>query len=255
MKRIVFCFGVFVLGFSGYSQDAREISQKALDVMQVGSMEMEATLTIVDAKGRERVRQLFTQSKTFGDVSKTMLKFTSPADVKGTALLIYDYDNQADDMWIFLPALRKTRRIVSSEKGKSFMGSEFSNADMSMPNPDDFNYSLLGEVVLNGHTCWKVESKCANEDVEDENGYSRKVSWIEKATWLCYKVEFYNFDDELYKLQLISDYKKDSNGHSFAYHMEMSNVQTNRKSLMTVDRYKTGLDLSEDSFSPAMLER
>lgn len=256
-KRGVFVF-VFVFGFGfgfSFGQTAQEISDRAVAAMEVESMEMAATLTIVDGKGNERKRQLITQTQEFDGVSKTLLKFTAPADVKGTALLIFDYENQSDDMWIFLPALRKTRRIVSSEKGKSFMGSEFSNADMSIPNAADFSYNLLGEEVFEGHTCWKVESKCLNEDIEDENGYSRKLSWIEKGTYRCYKVEFYDLDNKLAKVQLISNYKEDPSGHAFAYSMEMKNLQNNRKSLMKVDRYQSGMDFSEDSFSPALLQR
>ena len=84
-------------------------------------------------------------SKTFEDnTEKRIIKFISPAEVQGTGILIYDYENRPDDMWIYLPALRKTRRIVSREKSNSFMGSEFSNADMTAPSLEDFEYTLLG---------------------------------------------------------------------------------------------------------------
>ena len=76
--------------------------------------------------------------------------FTSPADVRGTAMLIYDYENKDDDMWIYMPAIRKIRRIVSSEKGKNFMGSEFTNADMSKPNMNDFDYRILSSETYSG---------------------------------------------------------------------------------------------------------
>jgi hypothetical protein len=103
-------------------------------------MEAISTLRIYDARGRERVRQTSMASRLFesGSTEKRIIRFLSPAEVKGTGMLIYDYDDRNDDMWIYMPALRKTRRIISNEKRKSFMGSEFSNADMSAPNLEDF---------------------------------------------------------------------------------------------------------------------
>ena len=257
MKTIILCLVMFIssLGFSLNAQNAREISNAAMDVMRFGSMEMKATLKIHDAKGRERVRQLETYSKAFGETTKTIIKFTSPADVRGTAMLIVDYNDKADDMWIHLPALRKTRRIVSGERGKNFMGSEFTNADMSLPNMDDFVYKTLGEEEYDGHVCWKIQSSCKTEDLEDENGYKRKVSWIDKENSLCYKVEFYDLEDELFKTQLIKEFQKQSNGKYFAYYMEMYNDQNGRRSVMTTDSFKLGSDLDEGSFSPNTLEK
>lgn len=238
-------------------QDAREISVKAMDIMEVDRMEMEARLLILDAKGRERSRRLVTRTGSFDGVTKTILKFTEPAEVKGTALLIYDYDDQPDDMWIFMPALRKTRRILSSDKGKRFMGSEFTHADMASPNPDDFTYRLIGEEQLDDHACWTIESRCKNDQLADEYGFSKKISWIEKETYLCYQVEFYDFDEELFKLQLMNDYRRDSKDRPFAWYMEMSNLDNGRQSVMKVEAYASGPSVSftESSFTPALLER
>ena len=96
---------------------------------------------------------------------KRIIKFLSPADVKGTGILIFDYPEKSDDMWIYLPALRKTRRIVSKEKSKSFMGSEFSNANMTAPGLDDFTYATIGEEELEGKFCIIIESVPANSRI------------------------------------------------------------------------------------------
>ncbi len=126
--------------------DGREIMQKSRDVSKLDGMEAISTLRIYDAKGRERVRETSMASKLFesGAIEKRIIRFLAPAEVKGTGMLIYDYDQRNDDMWIYMPALRKTRRIISNEKSKSFMGSEFSNADMSAPSLEDFNYTITG---------------------------------------------------------------------------------------------------------------
>ena len=127
---------------SASAQDAREIIRKSHDVVKVSSFEAVSTLTITDSKGNQRIRQNTMASISLPDgTEKRIIKFLSPAEVKGTGILIFDYPEKSDDMWIYLPALRKTRRIVSREKSKSFMGSEFSNANMTAPGLEDFTYA------------------------------------------------------------------------------------------------------------------
>ncbi|MBN2274350.1 MAG: outer membrane lipoprotein-sorting protein [Bacteroidales bacterium] len=253
--KCAFFLAALLITAAGMSQTARQINEKATDVIDYEAMEMLSTLKIYDSKGSERVRQITTATRKFGETNKTMIKFISPPDVKGTAMLIYDYKSSGDDMWIYLPALRKTRRIVSHEKGKNFMGSEFTNADMSKPNMNDFQYKILGTEDYEGKTCWKIESACNNETVADENGFSRKISYIEKETYLCHKVEFYDIRGDLHKTQYIRQYKKQPNGKYFAYQMEMKNEQNGRKSILIVDKFQTGSTLPESAFTAAMLEK
>ena len=238
-----------------FAQTAREISDKTIEAVDFEAMEMTLTLKIYDSKGRERIRQITTASKKFGEINKTIMKFTAPADIKGTAILIFDNKSKDDDMWIYMPALDKTRRIVSSEKSKSFMSSEFTNADMSRPNMSDFNYTILSSETYNGYSCWIIETSCKDEDIEDENGYSRRIAWIEKETYLCHKIEFYDLSGELHKIQFIEQYKEQSNDKHFAFYMEMENQQNGRKSVMTINEFQIGSTLTENIFTPAMLKK
>ncbi len=254
MKKIqIIVLLTCLMGISAFSQTAREISEKSSNVIEFKSIEMASTLKIIDNKGRERIRQLVTASREFDGVNKTILKFTAPADIKGTTLLIYDNKTTADDMWIYMPALRKTRRIVSSEKGKGFMGSEFTYADMGKPNMNDFNYKILREETFEGKQCWVIESTCKNEDVEDENGFLRQEAWIEKGSYLCHKTASYDFDNELLRVQFIKDYKKQAGGSYFAFYMEKKNVQNGRQSIMTIDKFQQTCSLPESDFSPNVL--
>jgi len=238
-----------------YSQNAKEISEKSLELTRVNAMEMTSTLTIIDPKGRERVRQTTTASKKFDETTKIITKFISPADVKGTGLLVYDHKNKDDDMWIYLPALRKVRRIVSSEKGKSFMGSEFSNADMSAPKLDDFNYKILGETTFEGKDCWQIESIPVTDQLADDLGFSKKVSLVDKESFFTYKNIFYDYDDEILKEILLSDYEEVDDAKYMVRKMEATNLQSDRKSVMTIDKLQKGSALSENSFTPAALEK
>ena len=238
-----------------WSQNAKEISKKTLDLTSVDAMEMTSTLSIYDAKGKERVKQTATASKRFGETTKIITRFVSPADVKGIGLLIYDNEDKDDEMWIYLPALRKVRRIVSSEKGKSFMGSEFSNADMSKPNPDDYTYNLIGSEQYKGNDCWQIESIPINEDIADKNGFSKKIAWINKISFQTYKVVYYDFDNEPYKEMLLSKYEEAGKGKFMIRKMEILNLQNGRKSVLTIDQLQMGSAIGENSFTPAALEK
>lgn len=245
---------IIIMGWLGLkAQDAQAIADKASEVINPGSMEMTSTLKIYDNKGNVRVREVSNAIAKFSGTTKTLFKFLSPPDVKGTTILIYDYENKDDDMWVYLPSLRKTRRIVASEKGKSFMGSEFSNADMSKPTMSDFTYSLKGSETLDGKDCWKLESKCANAGVEDANVYSRKVAWIEKSSYLTWKIEFYDYADKLLKVETFGDYRKQAGGKYFAFKLNMRNVQNSRKSEIVINKYQAGSALKESAFSATSL--
>ena len=112
--------------------DAEQIMSKSRALTITGSLSAEIRLIITDKGGATRTRTISMTTKSFKDGSeKRFIRFIDPADVRGTAMLIVDNKNSADEIWIHLPALKKTRRIVSSEKGRSFMGSEFSNSDLT----------------------------------------------------------------------------------------------------------------------------
>ncbi len=238
-----------------YGQTGQEIMKKSGDLISLDAMEMVSTLKIYNEKGSERMRKMATASKKFGQTTKMIMKFTDPADVRGTAILIYDNADSNDDMWIYLPALRKSRRIVSNEKGRNFMGSEFTNADMSKPNLSDFNYIILGEENINSKICWKVETTPKTSSLQNEYGYSKRVSLVEKDTYRALEIEYFDLQGKPHRKEILKDYRKLQDGRYFAFYMEMNNLQNKRKSVMIVEDIQTGSTLSENVFTPAMLEK
>jgi len=246
-------------GSSPEDPGGREIMEKAREASQFKGLEAVSTLRIYDSKGRERVRQTSMASRSFdnGATEKRIIRFLSPAEVKGTGMLIFDYREKKDDMWIFMPALRKTRRIVSSEKSKSFMGSEFSNADMSAPVLDDFRYEVLRSEIIDGTECWVIETLPVNEDVMDETGYGRRVVWIGKTDYVLRKAEYFNEDNELFKLMKASDIKAidPGGGKYMAMLMEMVNEKNGRRSVMSMDKIQYNPEVKEEYFTLAYLEK
>ncbi|MDD3739705.1 MAG: outer membrane lipoprotein-sorting protein [Bacteroidales bacterium] len=250
---------ITVLSFLSFNllnaQDAKEIVNKSTKAILSDAMEMTSTLKIYDNKGNVRTRQVKNTTKKFADATKTIIKFLSPADVKGTGMLIFDYEEKDDDMWVYLPSLKKTRRIVSSEKSSSFMGSEFSNSDMSKPKMSDYNYKLLSTETISGKEYYKIETTCKTAEIEAIEKFKRKITYIEKSTYLPYKTETYDKDNKLIKTITMTDYKLQSTGKYMAFKMTAVNNKTGRKSEIIITNLVTSSSLDESYFSTSNLEK
>lgn len=254
MYRFILSIGLLVVLMSLSAQDAAEIIKKSHDIVKLKSFEATSTLVINDGRGNKRVRNNTMASKTFADnTEKRVIRFLSPAEVKGTGILIYDHDNKSDDMWIYLPALRKTRRIVSSEKSKGFMGSEFSNADMTAPAMEDFIYKSLGTEMIGSVECWKIGSSPVNMDIEDEYGYSQVISWIGKNDYLVRQRHYMDYDGEHFKTITTQAFKQFNDKYMIT-EMTAENHSNGRSSTMKMDRILIS-DTNEDYFTVAYLER
>jgi hypothetical protein len=227
---------------------------KCRDLSLAGSMSATIKLSITEKNGASRNRTISMTTKSFsGGLEKRFIKFIEPSDVRGTAMLVVDNKNAADEMWIYLPALKKTRRIVSSEKGKSFMSSEFSNADMSSPTLSDFiNRHIAGSGSGNQ---WIIESKPVDEDKADEYGYSRKISYISMDKCQVQKMEFYNFDNELFKTIEIRSVYPLIDGKYMVNDMIASNLLTNRKSEILFSNINDKATVADSYFTVQNLER
>ncbi|HUU03376.1 MAG TPA: outer membrane lipoprotein-sorting protein [Myxococcota bacterium] len=238
---------------------AEEIMHKAFKAIKLDGAEAVASLIIYDARGNKRVRKTATVSKLYDDgaTEKRLIRFLTPADVKGTGLLTYDYEKKTDDMWLYLPALRKSRRIVASEKAKSFMGSEFTYADITPPVVEDFKHKIVRSEKAGGVDCWVIESVPKNNDIAEENGFSKKTSYIGKADYTMRKAIYYDLDGDLHKQLDAPEIKEiDTNKHRYRpMHMIMVNKQNKRRSELKMDKVQLRLDVPDDYFTTRYLER
>lgn len=234
--------------------DANEIMNKSRDLTLTTSISSTISLTIIEKGGSIRERTISMISKSYPDGSeKRLIRFIQPADVRGTSMLIVDNKNTADEMWIYLPALKKTRRIISSEKGKSFMSSEFSNADMSSPALSDFTNKHLNNSGENN--LWVIESTPVSSDKADEYGYLRKISYIRKDNWQVKKIEYYNFDNQIFKIMEVKEIQPVENGKYIIKDMVANNIVTGRSSQILFDKISTGINIQDTEFSLQNLER
>ncbi len=239
------------------SQDPKAIIRESHQVVKIKSFEAVSTLTITDSRGNQRIRNNSMASMSLEDgTEKRIIKFNAPAEVKGTGILIFDYPDKSDDMWIYLPALRRTRRIVSREKSKSFMGSEFSNADMTAPALEDFTYRLLREETVNGNPSFRIESVPKTADLAEEYGYTRSEALIDKNSYLAYRTEYFDGDGDLYKTITNKDFKllDPENNRYMVTHMEAVNHSNLRTSEMVMDQVEA-IQTKESYFTVAYLEK
>lgn len=238
---------------------AQEVMEKAAETRMVDGSEAVVKMSIISEKGQVRERTLALATKIYdgGKTEKRVYRFTSPPDVNGTGVLVYDYDAKDDDIWVYLPALRKTRRIVSSQRSKSFMGSEFSYADVNAPTLSDFNYKFVKEEAAGGEPCWVVEVTPKDDKVAKDEGYAKKLYWVSKATYAIRKGEFYDLDGKLLKelnsknIQLLDPKKK----RYRTMYMEMVNKQNGRKSVFESEKAALSTNLQDDLFTTRYLER
>jgi hypothetical protein len=253
-KKVIFLvFLLPLLPAAAQRPDALQIMDKSRELSLTGSMSASIDLTIMEKSGAIRNRKISITTKSFENgLEKRMIRFIEPADVRGTSMLVIDNKNAADEMWIYLPALKRTRRIVSSEKGKSFMSSEFSNADMSSPTLSDFRHRHLEKSGTNNQ--WIIESIPADEDIADEYGYSKKISYIDIKNNQVQKMEFYNFDNELFKVIEIKSTFPLDNGKYLIKNMVANNLINERKSEILFGSIKVGVDVDDSFFTTRNLE-
>jgi len=243
-----------LLQASAQEPDAGQIMSRSRELSLIGSLSATINLLIVEKSGAERNRTINMTTKSYPDgLEKRFIRFVEPADVRGTTMLIVDNKNIMDEMWIYLPALKKTRRIVSSEKGRSFMSSEFSNADMTSPNLADFTNRHTGASGVNNQ--WIIESIPVNEDKADEYGYSRKITFISMDKYQIQKMEFYNADNELFKTITIKSIFPFGDGKYMIRNMIASNLKTSRKSEILFTNISDRIKVDDSFFSLQNLER
>ena len=227
---------------------------RSRDLTITGSLSATVSLTITEKSGATRNRTISMTTKSYADgLEKRFIKFVEPADVRGTAMLVVDNKSTSDEMWVYLPALRKVRRIVASEKGKSFMNSEFSNADMSSPNVSDFNNRHLDNSGKNNR--WVIESRPVSDEKCQEYGYTRKVTWLSMDKEQVEKMEFYNFDNELFKVIEIKNVQPLAEGRYMIKDMLASNLSTNRSSEIRFSKISEGVKVDDSFFTVQNLEK
>lgn len=261
MKRLILSFTALFLTLSLFAESLTgyDIMKKADEVPSPTNSSSTATLTIHSKKGSDRIREVIMKSKDYGDVEKQVIVFTTPKDVSGTGYLMFEYAEDAagnkkdSDNWLYMPAMKKTRRIASSgsESEGSFMGTDFTYQDMGDRSLSKYDYKLLGEESVDGTACYKVE--CISKAHTEKD--PRYISYISKSDYSLRKCEFYDRQDQLHRVLTCSDFVT-IKGFTTAQKMKMENVQSGTWSLIeTKNIIYDEEELDDSIFTVAALEK
>ncbi len=245
------------LAQTAHAQDAVEkgiaIAAEA-DRRDSGYVDSEESFTMVlrDSKGRERFRTLRTKTlerTDDGDWSLTI--FDEPADVKGTAMLTYSHGLEPDDQWLYLPALKRVKRISSKNRSGPFMGSEFAFEDLSDFELEKYSYRYLRDEPCGEHSCFVSEWVPAYE----HSGYTRIEVWHDREEYREQKIEFYDKVGKHLKTLVLNDYSLYRERFWRPLKMEMTNHKTGKATLLHFNNIELGAGLTEREFDQNSLRR
>ncbi len=229
------------------------VAEKA-DLMDQGYGDTTAALrmVLISKHGDETVRKMrakFLEVKDDGD--KSLLIFDNPKDIAGTAMLTHTHKDKPDEQWLYLPALKRIKRISSTGKSGSFMGSEFSYEDLSSPELDKFTFTWLREEELNGRACDVIERVPTDAD----SGYVREEVWIDKDQSRTWKIIFFDRKKTLLKTLISSDYKQYKGKFWRAGKMHMTNNQSGKQTILYWEDYAFAVGLKDRDFQKNVLKR
>jgi len=244
---------IILLNLSLFGMSHYDVAKKSEDAMSgfedsISEMQM----TLINSAKQKKVRTMKMKVLEGEDEDKSLMEFLSPADVKGTKFLNYEHVDRDDDQWLYLPALKRVKRIASKNKSGSFMGSEFAYEDLSAFNVKKYIYEQgdAKKVKLDGADVYVVVSK----PVSKYSGYTKLVTYIDAKTFLAKKIEYYDRKGELLKVATFSEYKKYGDVYRIGK-IVMKNVQNDKSTILVWSNEKIKNGLRKKDFHKRYLKK
>ena len=257
MKGIFILFSLLAFASATYAETAEEkglaIAIEA-DKRDQGWIDQATTSKMIlrNSQGEESIRVLRGKAlEVEGDGDKSLTIFETPRDIKGTAFLSFSHSLKSDEQWLYLPALKRVKRISSSNKSGAFMGSEFSYEDISSQEVAKYKYKFIKDDKLNGRDVFVIERIPQYK----KSGYTKQISWLDKEIYQPLKIEFYDRKNSLLKTLTQHDYKKHLNKFWRANRLEMVNHQTGKSTTLLWKSYKFKNGFSSRDFDRNSLKR
>ena len=217
------------------------------------------TIELTDKRGKQRVRETRGFRKLFDDGERTVLFFRSPSNIRDTAILTYDYDEpgREDDQWLYLPALRKVRRISAANRGDYFLGTDFTYEDIKKGQKvaaEDYHFKTLRRDQLGDRQVLVVEGIPVSEQVADELGYGRVLMWVDPELWMSRKTEIW--DPHSKPLKTIESFDvREIDGIWTAHRLEVRHLQNDHRTVFTFKDVRYGVDVDDALFTEGALRR
>lgn len=217
-----------------------------------GDSEAKTTMVLRNAKGEESIREIRTLNlEVAGNGDKGLTIFDEPKDVRGTAFLNHSFVNKPDDQWLYLPAVKRVKRIASRNKSGPFMASEFAYEDLSSFELEKFRFTWLRDEQLNGEAVFVVEQVPTDEF----SGYSKSIVWLDQKDYLPRKIEFYDRKQALLKTLIFSDYQQYLQKFWRPHKLSMQNHQTGKSTDLLLREIQFGKGRTDADFDTNALQR
>jgi hypothetical protein len=232
------------------ADDARRIAEEVQRRTEATSQRYEGLLQVFDARGRiSDKRWTFERLGSHGR-SRTVLRFTAPAEVKGVALLVVNHPDRASDQWMWTPAIERDRRIALQDRSTRFFGTDFSFEDLEERDTDQFDFTLLGEEAVDGAVCWKIESRPKKTKVSQ---YTHSYVWIRKDNYVVAQIENYK-KTVLVRKAKYTDIARVQSLWT-AQTIEMTDVSRNSRTILKIEKLQYNLPMKEEDFTLQALRR
>ena len=232
------------------ADDARKIAEEAQRRTDATSQVYEGTLQVIDSKGKVSDKRWSFKRLGAHGTSKSVLRFTAPAEVKGVALLVVNHTDRASDQWMWTPAIERDRRIALQDRSTRFFGTDFSFEDLEERDISQYDYAMLGDEVVDGAACWKIESKPRQAK---SSQYTRSIIWVRRDNYAFARIE--NFvGNELMRRLAYSDIQN-VQGIWTARQLEMHDLKRNSRTRLTFEKLQYNVALAEDDFTLQALRR
>jgi outer membrane lipoprotein-sorting protein len=217
-----------------------------------GDSAADMLMTLRNSAGQESTREIRNRTlEVDGDGDKSLVIFDQPRDVAGTAFLNVTHRTGNDDQWLYLPALRRVKRISSSNKSGPFMGSEFAYEDISSQEVEKYTYTFVEEGDLDGVPTFLVE----RIPTDEKSGYTRQRVWYDQAEYRLQRIDFYDRKNALLKTLTYHEYQQYLDKFWRAHRLEMVNHITGKSTTLAFGEYELQMGLSERDFDQSALQR
>ncbi len=216
-------------------------------------------IELTDRKGKKRLRTTRTFRKYYGEEKRTIMFYKEPKNIKDTAFLTIDYpqSDKEDDQWLYLPALRKVRRISASKRGDYFLGTDFTYEDMKSEtkvNIDDYNRTTIGEETIDGHHCYILEAVPINKKIAKELGYGKAHQWVDDKIWMTRKTIIWDIHGNLLKTIYFENIRKVQNIWTI-HQINVENHKTKHNTLFKFKNIDYLTEIKDDLFTEQSLRR
>jgi hypothetical protein len=232
------------------AQDARQIMAEAQRRTEASSERYEGSLRVINARGKVTDKSWRFERLGSHGASRSVLRFTAPAEVKGVALLIVNHPDRASDQWMWTPAIARERRIALQDRSTRFFGTDFSFEDLEERDVSQYDYTLLGEEPLDGVACWRIEARPRETKASQ---YTRSRVWVRKDNYAYARIENDIKSQTVRRLRY--DGIENVQGIWTARVLEMHDLRENSRTVLRLERLQYNVPMKDEDFTLQALRR